>query len=69
MVSVVRSDRSFPEIRETGAEPRILSVEDAKVSDFVKLFEEIKPDAVIWSAGAGGKGGVERTKAVDYEGK
>jgi hypothetical protein len=38
------------------------------VSTFTAAFEETKADVVVFSAGAGGKGGEERTKAVDYEG-
>ena len=44
----------------------MLSLEDAPVSDFAQLFTGA--NAVIFAAGAGGKGGEERTRAVDYEG-
>jgi hypothetical protein len=60
---------SNDEITAVGAKPYILSLEDASVKDFVELFDKEKPDGVVFSAGAGGKGGEERTKAVDYEGK
>lgn len=59
---------SNEEIKAVGAQPHILSLEDASVKDFVSLFDKEKPDGVVFSAGAGGKGGEERTKAVDYEG-
>jgi hypothetical protein len=39
------------------------------VGDIIKLLDAEKPDGVVFSAGAGGKGGEERTKAVDYEGE
>ncbi|KAE8380698.1 hypothetical protein BDV26DRAFT_256831 [Aspergillus bertholletiae] len=38
----------------------IKSVEDAK-----KVIDTVSPDYVVWSAGAGGKGGPERTFAID----
>jgi hypothetical protein len=60
--------KSNDEIKKAGATPYILSLEDASVKDFAELFDKEKPDGVVFSAGAGGKGGEERTKAVDYEG-
>lgn len=51
-----------------GATPTVLSLEDASIKDMEDLIKKEKPDAVIFSAGAGGKGGPERTRAVDYEG-
>lgn len=44
----------------------MLSLEDASVSDFSNAFKGY--DVVYFSAGAGGNGGEERTKKVDYEG-
>lgn len=44
----------------------MLSLEDASVSDFAKVFEGV--DVVYFVAGAGGQGGPDRTKKVDYEG-
>ena len=44
----------------------MLSLEDASVADFSNTFKGY--DVVYFSAGAGGKGGEERTKKVDYEG-
>jgi nucleoside-diphosphate-sugar epimerase len=40
----------------------VKSEEDAK-----KILDQVKPDWVIWSAGAGGKGGAEMTYAVDRD--
>ncbi|GHJ89356.1 hypothetical protein NliqN6_5758 [Naganishia liquefaciens] len=68
VISVVRNDSHNDEIAKTGATPHVLSLEDASVKDFAELFDKEKPDGVVFSAGAGGKGGEERTKAVDYEG-
>ena len=61
--------RSNDELERIGAQPSILSLEDASVGEIVKLLDAEKPDGVVFSAGAGGKGGEERTKAVDYEGE
>lgn len=67
-LSLSVSHRSNEEIAKAGATPYILSLEDASVKDFAELFDKEKPDGVVFSAGAGGKGGEDRTKAVDYEG-
>jgi hypothetical protein len=44
----------------------VLSLADAPVADFTKAFQGA--DVVYFSAGAGGKGGEEMTKKIDYEG-
>ncbi|KAI0263225.1 hypothetical protein BC834DRAFT_827793, partial [Gloeopeniophorella convolvens] len=46
--------------------PLILSLEDSPVSAFAEAFTGA--DVVVLAAGAGRKGGAERTRAVDYEG-
>ncbi|KAG2005548.1 hypothetical protein CC2G_001944 [Coprinopsis cinerea AmutBmut pab1-1] len=68
VTSVIRDASQNKAIEEVGAKPHVISLEDAPVSDFSKLFAETKADVVYFSAGAGGKGGEERTKKVDYEG-
>jgi len=35
--------------------------------DAQKILDDVKPDYVIWSAGAGGKGGPEATYAIDRD--
>ncbi|OJD40366.1 nad dependent epimerase dehydratase family protein [Diplodia corticola] len=46
----------------------VSSVEDVKSEqDARKILDEVKPSWVIWSAGAGGKGGADRTYAVDRD--
>lgn len=50
----------------TGATPLVLSLEDAPKERFAEVFEG--KDVVYFSAGAGGKGGRERTCKVDYDG-
>ncbi|KAG6856142.1 hypothetical protein H0H87_007147 [Tephrocybe sp. NHM501043] len=64
--SVIRTVEYQEEIKNLSAEPVILSLEDSPVTEFSALFQG--QDVVYFSAGAGGKGGEERTKKVDYEG-
>ncbi|KAM0746188.1 NAD(P)-binding protein [Meredithblackwellia eburnea MCA 4105] len=66
ITSLVRSDSHFKDIQSHGATPLLLSLEDACTADLATEFEGAK--AVVFSAGAGGKGGPERTKAVDFHG-
>lgn len=49
-------------------EPTLFSLEDDTPSDLAAILRRTRPSAVLFSAGAGGKGGPERTRAVDYEG-
>lgn len=50
----------------TGATPALLSLEDASLAEVSKVLSNAS--TVIFSAGAGGRGGPERTRAVDYAG-
>ncbi|KAI1492915.1 NAD dependent epimerase/dehydratase [Biscogniauxia mediterranea] len=46
----------------------VRSIEDIKSEGQAKsLIDEVKPDYVVWSAGAGGKGAPERTFAIDRD--
>jgi hypothetical protein len=71
---MIRSASQAPTIEKLGhnqpGELHILvsSVSDIKgESDAQKILDRVKPDWVIWSAGAGGKGGPEMTYAVDRD--
>ncbi|KIW79309.1 hypothetical protein Z517_05921 [Fonsecaea pedrosoi CBS 271.37] len=72
VTSVVRNPAHEVEILALGKdkpgkiEVLVDSLDDVKeVSDAQRVLDKVKPDIVVWSAGAGGKGGPERTKAVD----
>ncbi|PPR00297.1 hypothetical protein CVT24_004587 [Panaeolus cyanescens] len=66
VTSIIRNADQEKDITGVGATPLVISLEDASVQDFAKAFKGF--DVVYFSAGAGGKGGEERTKKVDYEG-
>src|ERR1700733_11548722 len=68
VTSIIRDPSHSQDIVSVGATPKLLSLEDDPVTDFTNLFENTKADIVYFSAGAGGKGGEERTKKVDFEG-
>ncbi|PPR00809.1 hypothetical protein CVT26_012450 [Gymnopilus dilepis] len=66
VTSIIRDPAQEKDIKEISATPLVLSLEDDPASKFSEAFKG--QDVVYFSAGAGGKGGEERTKKVDYEG-
>ncbi|KAF8890749.1 NADH(P)-binding-domain-containing protein [Infundibulicybe gibba] len=66
VTSIIRNPEHEKDIKDASATPLTLSLEDSPVSEFTSVFEG--KDVVYFSAGAGGSGGEERTKAVDYGG-
>lgn len=66
ITSLVRSRDHFDAIKQAGATPEILDIENAGVDELKRAFEGAQ--GVLFAAGAGGKGGKERTKKVDEEG-
>ncbi|KAH8144612.1 uncharacterized protein LAJ45_11380 [Morchella importuna] len=70
VTSIIRSADHIPDINAHAVSPGLVkptvsSIEDATPESIAVQLEGI--DWVIWSAGAGGKGGPERTIAVDQE--
>ncbi len=59
---------SISALKSLGATPEILSLESTTVPNLTESLTKSRPDIIIFSAGSGGKGGPERTRAVDYEG-
>ena len=68
MTSTVRTEDHVPDLKAVSSsiQPLILSLEDDPVSEFAKVFAG--KDVVVFAAGSGGKGGLERLAKVDYEG-
>ena len=66
--SIIRNAAQKSEIQELGGQPIVDSIEDATTSSFAETIKRTAPDYIVWTAGAGGKGGPERTNAVDHEG-
>ena len=63
VVSIIRDPAQADDITATGATPLFLSVEDAGTDELTRALAGA--DAVVWSAGAAGRGGPQRTDAVD----
>jgi len=66
--SIIRDGSQQPSLAELGAHPILQSIEESSVEDIQGTIVQTNPDIVIWSAGAGGKGGPQRTDAVDRRG-
>lgn len=71
---MIRTSDQTPTIEKLGHNhPGKLSVLVSSVTDIKseadakKILDQVRPDWVVWSAGAGGKGGAEMTYAVDRD--
>ncbi|QPL05357.1 MULTISPECIES: NAD(P)H-binding protein [Actinomyces] len=65
VISLIRDAAQADDVAATGAQPLVLSVEEAGVDELAAAFAGA--DAIVWSAGAAGKGGPQRTDAVDRQ--
>ncbi|EMT70435.1 hypothetical protein FOC4_g10008885 [Fusarium odoratissimum] len=73
VTSVIRAQEQFHQIESLASGQQRLHVLVRSLEVIKSFFqaknvlEEVKPDAVVWSAGAGGKGGLDRTFAIDRD--
>lgn len=74
VTSIIRTPEQKATIEALGkGQPGQLSVLVSSVadinteSDAKKIIDHVKPDFVVWSAGAGGKGGPDNTNAIDRD--
>ncbi|KAK7429958.1 hypothetical protein QQZ08_003580 [Neonectria magnoliae] len=74
VTSVIRAQDQVPTIEQLGTglpgklNVLVSSIEDVVSQDHaLKILNDVKPDYIAWSAGAGGKGGPERTFKVDRD--
>jgi nucleoside-diphosphate-sugar epimerase len=65
-VALVRKEEYRAELEERGAEVRLLDIEQQGTADFAAAFEGC--DAVVFAAGGGPDGNMERKRTVDLEG-
>ena len=65
-VALVRSEDYRSELEALGAEVRILDIEKQDAADFAAAF--VGCDAVVFAAGGGPDGNIERKRTVDLEG-
>lgn len=74
VTSVIRASEQVPTIEKLGSglpgklNVLVRSIEDVTSQDKAEgIINEVNPDYIAWSAGAGGKGGAERTFKVDRD--
>ncbi|XDG05403.1 hypothetical protein ABKA04_005018 [Annulohypoxylon sp. FPYF3050] len=79
VTSIIYNPDQIADLQQLGEKPAsannygrlnvlVRSLEDVKSEAQAKtLIDEVKPDYVVWSAGAGGKGAPERTEAIDRD--
>ncbi|KAF4458448.1 NAD dependent epimerase dehydratase [Fusarium albosuccineum] len=74
VTSVIRTSEQVPTIEQLGAglpgklNVLVRSIEDVTSQDkALSILKEVNPDYIAWSAGAGGKGGAERTFKIDRD--
>ncbi|KAK0649063.1 hypothetical protein B0T16DRAFT_409349 [Cercophora newfieldiana] len=77
VTSIIRDPSQVPAVKQLGnnvqgkkGELNVLvrSIEDVKSQSQAKsIIDEVKPDYIVWSAGAAGRGGPERTYAIDRD--
>ncbi|KAK6438544.1 hypothetical protein LTR95_005258 [Oleoguttula sp. CCFEE 5521] len=65
--SLIRSQDKVSQIRSLNAEPLVNSLEDLSASQLADVIKSTSASTIVWAAGAGGKGGAERTKTVDRD--
>jgi uncharacterized protein YbjT (DUF2867 family) len=65
-VALIRNEAHRRELEELGAEVRVLDIEKETSEGFARAFAGCR--AVVFSAGAGADGRVERKRTVDLEG-
>jgi nucleoside-diphosphate-sugar epimerase len=65
-VALVRSDAQRAALEEAGAHARLLNIEQATGQAFAQAFAGC--DAVVFTAGGGPDGNIERKRTVDLEG-
>jgi uncharacterized protein YbjT (DUF2867 family) len=65
-VPLARRDEQLAELERMGAKPRRLDIEKASADDFLAAFEGC--DGIVFAAGGGADGNVERKRTVDLEG-
>ncbi len=65
-VALIRKEEQAGEVQKLGAEARMLDIEKDDAEAFARAFEGC--EAVVFAAGGGGDGSVERKKSVDLGG-
>jgi len=77
VTSIIRDPSQVPAVKQLAEKAQgkrgelnvlVRSIEEVKSESQAKtIIDEVKPDYIVWSAGAAGRGGPERTYAIDRD--
>ena len=65
--ALIRRPEQSEDIVTRGANPVVTDITALSTEEMAKLLTELGTEVLVWSAGAGGVGGPERTYAVDRD--
>lgn len=64
---IIRTESQSADLMARGATPVVADIAALTVEQMTELFKELGTEVLIWSAGAGGVGGPERTYSIDRD--
>ena len=65
--ALIRRPEQSEDIVTRGANPVVADITALSTEEMAKLFKDLHTEVLVWSAGAGGVGGPERTYAIDRD--
>ena len=65
--ALIRKPEQSEDIVTRGANPVVADITALSTEEMAKLFKDLHTEVLVWSAGAGGVGGPERTYAIDRD--
>ena len=65
--ALIRRPEQSEDIVTRGANPVVTDITALSTEEMAKLFKDLHTEVLVWSAGAGGVGGPERTYAIDRD--
>ena len=67
VTGIIRAESQSADLMARGATPEVVDIASLSVEQMTELFARLGTEVLIWSAGAGGVGGPERTYAIDRD--
>ena len=67
VTGIIRAESQSADLMARGVTPEVVDIASLSVEQMTELFARLGTEVLIWSAGAGGVGGPERTYAIDRD--
>ena len=67
VTGIIRAESQSADLMARGATPEVVDIASLSVEQMTELFARLGTEVLIWSAGAGGVGGPERTYSIDRD--